>query len=248
MRSFFRRFYIVIILLFLYVPILTLIVFSFNESKTMAKWGGCSLKWYGELFTDSTILNALSVTLSIAVLAALISTVIGTVAALGINSFHKRAKSMLIGVSYIPMVNADIVTGVSINDLRKNLRDLNEHMERECASSAARYGIILDASLITGIDPPAEVETALAAINTAHNQVSSDISLAQALADQKIVQSRRAVEIETLNAQAEVEPLTALANQLQALREAGPETLQAYLRNVRLQLFAYAKTIIQEVK
>lgn len=141
-----------------------------------------------------------------------------------------------------------IVTGVSINDLRKNLRDLNEHMERECASSAARYGIILDASLITGIDPPHEVETALAAINTAHNQVSSDISLAQALADQKIVQSKRAVEIETLNAQAEVEPLIALSNQLKALRANGPETLQAYLRNVRLQLYASAKNIIQEVK
>ena len=65
----------------------------------------------------------------------------------------------------------------------------------------------LDASLITGIDPPPEVESALAAINTAHNQVSSDISLAQAAADQKIVQSKRAVEIETLKAQAEVEPL-----------------------------------------
>ena len=78
----------------------------------------------------------------------------------------------------------------------------------ECRSSAARYGIALDASLITGIDPPQEVESALAAINTAHNQVSSEISLAQAAADQKIVQSRRAVEIETLNAQAEVEPLT----------------------------------------
>jgi regulator of protease activity HflC (stomatin/prohibitin superfamily) len=141
-----------------------------------------------------------------------------------------------------------IVTGVSINDLRKNLRDLNEHMERECASSAARYGIILDASLITGIDPPAEVETALAAINTAHNQVSSDISLAQALADQKIVQSKRAVEIETLNAQAEVEPLLALSNQLQVLRKSGPDTLAAYLRNVRLKLFANAKTVVQEVK
>lgn len=68
--------------------------------------------------------------------------------------------------------------GVSINDLRKNLRDLNEHMDRECRSSAARYGMVLDASLITGIDPPPEVESALAAINTAHNQVSSDISLA----------------------------------------------------------------------
>ena len=62
----------------------------------------------------------------------------------------------------------------------------------------SRYGMVLDASLITGIDPPQEVESALAAINTAHNQVSSDISLAQAAADQKIVQSKRAVEIETL--------------------------------------------------
>lgn len=141
-----------------------------------------------------------------------------------------------------------IVTGVSINDLRKNLRDLNEHMERECASSAARYGIILDASLITGIDPPAEVESALAAINTAHNQVSSDISLAQAAADQKIVQSRRAVEIETLNAQAEVEPLVALAEQLQTLRQIGPNALQAYLRNVRLRLYAHAQNIVREVE
>jgi regulator of protease activity HflC (stomatin/prohibitin superfamily) len=141
-----------------------------------------------------------------------------------------------------------VVTGVSINDLRKNLRDLNEHMERECASSAARYGIILDASLITGIDPPAEVESALAAINTAHNQVSSDISLAQAAADQKIVQSRRAVEIETLNAQAEVEPLTALAEQLRTLRSNGPETLAAYLRNVRLRLFTHAGQVVKELE
>jgi regulator of protease activity HflC (stomatin/prohibitin superfamily) len=140
------------------------------------------------------------------------------------------------------------VTGVSINDLRKNLRDLNEHMERECASSAARYGIILDASLITGIDPPAEVESALAAINTAHNQVSSDISLAQASADQKIVQSRRAVEIETLNAQAEVEPLTALAEQLHTLRDAGPEVLSIYLRNVRLKLFNHAQQVVKELQ
>ena len=81
---------------------------------------------------------------------------------------------------------ATAAIGVSINDLRKNLRDINEHMDRECKSAEARYGIVLDASLITGIDPPAEVESALAAINTAYNQVSSDISLAQAAADQKI--------------------------------------------------------------
>lgn len=144
--------------------------------------------------------------------------------------------------------DSSVVTGVSINDLRKNLRDLNEHMDRECRSSAARYGIILDASLITEIDPPEEVESALAAINTAHNQVSSDISLAQAAADQKIVQSRRAVEIETLKAQAEVEPLRALAAQLSELKKHGPEAIEIYLRSVRLGLFRNAKRVVKEVK
>jgi regulator of protease activity HflC (stomatin/prohibitin superfamily) len=148
----------------------------------------------------------------------------------------------------VTAANMSLVTGVSINDLRKNLRDLNEHMERECASSAARYGIVLDASLITGIDPPPEVESALAAINTAHNQVSSDISLAQAAADQKIVQSRRAVEIETLNAQAEVEPLVAMAAQVKTMRQNGPEVLKAYLRNVRLRLYSHAQQIVKEVQ
>jgi regulator of protease activity HflC (stomatin/prohibitin superfamily) len=138
--------------------------------------------------------------------------------------------------------------GVSINDLRKNLRDLNEHMDLECRSSAARYGMVLDASLITGIDPPPEVESALAAINTAHNQVSSDISLAQASADQKIVQSRRAVEIETLKAQAEIEPLDRMASQLAELRRGGPAALQAYVRNVRLSLFEKANKAILEVQ
>jgi len=149
-----------------------------------------------------------------------------------------------IGEAVIP--NATI--GVSINDLRKNLRDLNEHMDRECESSAARYGIVLEASLITGIDPPQEVESALAAINTAYNQVSSDISLAQASADQKLVQSRRAVEIETLKAQAEVEPLRALSQQLIDLKsQGGPGALAAYVRSVRLKLFGQARRAVVEV-
>lgn len=139
---------------------------------------------------------------------------------------------------------ANIMAGISINDIRKNLSSLNDQMEEDCRSSEARYGIILDASLITAIDPPQDVESALAAINTAHNQVSSDISLAQASADQKIVQSRRAVEIETLNARAEVEPLQALAEQLSTLKSDGPEVLRTYLRNVRLQLYAQAKQVI----
>ncbi|HEU6448674.1 MAG TPA: SPFH domain-containing protein [Verrucomicrobiae bacterium] len=140
------------------------------------------------------------------------------------------------------------ISGISINDLRKNLRDINEHMDRECASSAARYGMVLDASLITGIDPPPDVESALAAINTAHNQVSSDISLAQATADQKIEQSKRAVEIETLKAQAEVEPLRQLNEQLLDLKKAGDGALQSYIRNVRLSLYSRAKQVILEGK
>ena len=135
------------------------------------------------------------------------------------------------------------MTGISINDLRKNLRDLNEYMDQESRSAPARYGVILDASLITGIDPPPEVESALAAINTAHNQVSSDISLAQAAADQRVVQSRRAVEIETLRAQAEVEPVKSLAAELADLHRAGPNVLGAYMRNVRLALYDKAQQI-----
>ncbi|MFZ5950068.1 MAG: SPFH domain-containing protein [Candidatus Rifleibacteriota bacterium] len=137
--------------------------------------------------------------------------------------------------------------GVSINDLRKNLHEINEHMMRECTQSAARYGIILDASLITSIDPPDEVESALAAINTAHNEVSSEISLAQASADQKIVQSRRATEIETLRAKSEVEPLKSLAQQLTDIKKSGPDVLTAYVRNVKLALFNKVKKVIMEV-
>ncbi len=140
------------------------------------------------------------------------------------------------------------VIGVSINDLRKNLRDLNEFMDQECRSTQARYGVELDASLITGIDPPPEVESALAAINTAHNHVSSDISLAQAAADQKIEQSKRAVEIETLRAQAEMEPLKLLAEELAELHRAGPAVLESYLRNVRLRLYDKVKAVYLEAR
>ena len=145
-----------------------------------------------------------------------------------------------------PAASSEMI-GVSINDLRKNLRDLNEYVDNECRSAPARYGVVFDASLITAIDPPPEVESALAAINTAHNQVSSDISLAQAAADQKIVQSRRAVEIETLKAQAEMEPLKSLAAELVELHNTGPAVLAAYLRNVRMVLLDKAQQIYLEV-
>jgi regulator of protease activity HflC (stomatin/prohibitin superfamily) len=162
-----------------------------------------------------------------------------------IASFEAPATPLTEDVSSTE-VNA--MAGISINDIRKNLSLLNDLMEEDCRSSEARYGLVLDASLITAIDPPPEVESALAAINTAHNEVSSDLSLAQAGADQKIVQSRRAVEIETLNAHAEVEPLVALAAQLKTLQASGPEALQAYVRNVRLQLYAQAQQVILQEK
>jgi regulator of protease activity HflC (stomatin/prohibitin superfamily) len=169
-----------------------------------------------------------------------------------IASFEAPAneqRALPAGDGTAPAVDLKVAEGISINDLRKNLRDLNEQMDRDCQSSAARYGIVLDASLITGIDPPPEVESALAAINTAHNHVGSEVSLARAAADQKIVQSRRAVEIETLNAQAEVEPLLQLANQLAELKRNGSGTglLKAYVRNVKLQLFSRARAAFMEV-
>jgi len=138
--------------------------------------------------------------------------------------------------------------GVSINDLRKNLNELNEQMDQECLSSAARYGMVLDASLITGIDPPHQIDSALAAINTAHNEVSSDISLAQAFADQRIVESRRAVEIQTMKAEGEVQPLRWMAEQLKQLKNSGHDAIPGYLRNVRLDLYSRARHIILDLK
>ena len=137
--------------------------------------------------------------------------------------------------------------GISINDLRKNLSDINDHMSHECILR----GPLRDHPR-TPLSSPASIrrrmlESAPAAINTAYNQVSSDISLAQASADQKITQSKRAVEIETLKAQAEVEPLMAMATQLGELKRSGPGVLAAYLRNVRLKLFSEARRVIQEV-
>ena len=149
----------------------------------------------------------------------------------------------------IEKANASLAkAGVSINDLRKNLNHLNIQMDQQCVSSAARYGMTLDASLITGIDPPADIESALAAINTVHNEVSSNISLAQANADQRIEQSRRAVEIETNRAEAEVQPLRWMAQQLMELKQSGEQALPAYIRNIRLDLFSKARRVILRAK
>jgi spermidine/putrescine transport system permease protein len=113
-KRFLSRFYIGLILLFLYAPILILIILSFNASKSRAKWGGFTFHWYQELFQNEDIMTALTTTLIIAVTSALIATIIGTSAALAINSMKKTPRTILMGITNIPMLNADIVTGISL--------------------------------------------------------------------------------------------------------------------------------------
>lgn len=109
-----RRIYLILMLIFLYAPIATLIVLSFNSSKTRAKWGGFTFKWYVSLFQNSDIMNALYTTLSIALLSSLIAVVIGLFACIGLNAMKKTPRNLMIGVTNIPMLNADIVTGISL--------------------------------------------------------------------------------------------------------------------------------------
>ena len=140
----------------------------------------------------------------------------------------------------------ELSEGVSINDLRKNLPLINQYMEEQCRSTTGRYGIELDAALITEIDPPCEVDRALSAINSTRNQVAGDISTARADSEQQITMSARAVEIATNNAQAEVAPLRELANTLSTVKnEGGSECLRAYLRNLRVPLYRRAGRIVR---
>ncbi len=110
------KIYTFLVFLFLYAPIFVLIVFSFNNSTTMSRsvWSGFSFKWYAQLIQDGMLLNALKNTLIIAVVAAIVSTVLGTAAAIGINGMNKWMKRMVMNVTNLPMVNPDIVTGVSL--------------------------------------------------------------------------------------------------------------------------------------
>ncbi|MBO5094563.1 MAG: ABC transporter permease [Lachnospiraceae bacterium] len=114
MRSILRKCYIFLIFLFLYAPILTLIVLSFNASRTRAKWGGFTLKWYVSMFQNRAILQALSNTLLIALLSAFIATVIGTIACISMQAMKRRNRAVIMGITNIPMLNADIVTGISL--------------------------------------------------------------------------------------------------------------------------------------
>lgn len=113
-RKYLKNIYTFLIYLFLYAPIAVLIIYSFNESRSRGAWGGFSLKWYGELFNDPQIMKALYYTLIIAIVSAVVATIIGTAAALGIHYMKKTNKNIVMNLTYIPVLNADIVTGVAL--------------------------------------------------------------------------------------------------------------------------------------
>lgn len=114
LKQFFQDFYLALILIFLYAPILTMMVLSFNNTKSRTLWGGFTTKWYLEMFQSQPIMDALYNTLLIAFVSALVATIIGTVAAIGINSMKKLPRTIVMGVNNIPMLNSDIVTGISL--------------------------------------------------------------------------------------------------------------------------------------
>ena len=109
-----KIFYMSLVFLFLYAPIAVLIVYSFNASRYRGHWGGFTFGWYKSLFSNETIMSALYYTLLIAVLAALISTVIGTAAAIAIAKLKKTPRELVMNTTYLPVLNPDIVTGVAL--------------------------------------------------------------------------------------------------------------------------------------
>lgn len=113
-RRFLSGLYLVLVALFLYLPIGTLMVLSFNSGKSMSSWQGFSLKWYQEMFSNQEIMHALGNTFTIALWSASIATVIGVLACIALNRMNERKRNFFLGLNNIPMLNADIVTGISI--------------------------------------------------------------------------------------------------------------------------------------
>ena len=119
---FIKRFYLLIIFIFLYTPIVTLMVFSFNDSKSMGQWKGFTLRWYQELMQNDRILLALKTTLLIAVIASVVATIIGTFAAIGIHKMRGFKKKALLNINYLPVLNPDIVTAIGFMLLFTSLK------------------------------------------------------------------------------------------------------------------------------
>lgn len=114
MKKALKNFYLVLCFIFLYSPIIVLIVFSFNESKNRATFTGFTFKWYRELFSDSLVMSSLWNTLLVAFLAAIFSTILGTIASIGISNMKKRTKNAVMNITYLPVVNPEIISGISL--------------------------------------------------------------------------------------------------------------------------------------
>lgn len=108
------RIYMALIFLFLYLPIMVLVVLSFNNSKSRVKWGGFTTQWYISMFQNKSIMDAFTMTLQITLTASVLATIIGTLAAIGIQAMRRKGKAILLGATNIPLLNADIVTGISM--------------------------------------------------------------------------------------------------------------------------------------
>ena len=113
-NSVFARVCMILALIFMYAPILVLIIFSFNDSKSRTVWTGFSFHWYADLFSDTRILKSLATTLEVSVIAMIVATILGTMAAIGFASMRRKPRSVVMAINNIPMTNADIVTGVSL--------------------------------------------------------------------------------------------------------------------------------------
>lgn len=106
--------YMVLIFIFLYAPVAVLIIFSFNEAKSRAVWGGFTLDWYRKLLQNDDILNALQITLIVALISALVSTLIATMTCIGLNAMRRRLRNIIMNVTYIPNISPDLVTGIAL--------------------------------------------------------------------------------------------------------------------------------------
>ena len=113
-KKYIYKFYMILMFIFLYAPIVVLVVYSFNASKSRGAWGGFTLKWYVELFNDKDIKSALYYTVLVAILSAIISTIIGTISAIGIHNIKYKSKAIVLNINYLPILNPDIVTGIAL--------------------------------------------------------------------------------------------------------------------------------------
>jgi len=114
--------FILLVLLFVYAPIFSLVLFSFNANRSLTTWGGFSFEWYGELFRSREIMNAVVWTFIIAILATIISVIVGTFAAIGLSKNKKLFRNVVINLNNIPIVNPEIVTAIGLLLLFQSLK------------------------------------------------------------------------------------------------------------------------------